>query len=325
LTNQETGDAPRPPTAQSQPNRVTRCVQKIERYFHNRRAAKKQENSQDRASRRTANATVWIAALTFAVVLIGGLQYLIFKGQLKVMADQLVEMKGTGTQTDTLIETNKQLANAAVENAAAATKSVGLLQNQLSIMQGQLDQMKSSGKQADNLIEANKKLADAAQIGNRAWISPRYTSINGPIVDSQPLNIRILYDNPGKTPAINVDFHYAPKAFMSKDGNPVPVGDYRAARLGKNVACDSAVVTFAGVVYPASNQANYYTDITVGDADLMAKIKARTAVIAIQGCFVYTTLEGRHKSAFCTYLEPIADKPPEQWPFRDCGDGHEAD
>jgi hypothetical protein len=65
----------------------------------------------------------------------------------------------------------------------------------------------------------------------------------------------------------------------------MPASEYRGARLGKNTACDLAVAPFAGVVYPASNQVNYYTDVTVGDEDLVAKIKARTAIITIQGCF----------------------------------------
>jgi hypothetical protein len=120
LTNQEIGNGPSPPADQSQSNWIVFRIQKIERYFRDRHAATKEESPQDRASRRTANATVWIAALTLVVVFVGGLQYLIFRAQLKVMADQLIEMKGTGVQTDSLIEANKKLADAAQKQAEAA-------------------------------------------------------------------------------------------------------------------------------------------------------------------------------------------------------------
>jgi hypothetical protein len=93
VTDQETGDNPNPTTSPPQPKRVVRCVQKIKRYFHDPRAAKKQESSQDRSSRRTAVATVWIAILTVAVLIVGGLQYVTFDRQLTVMQGQLDEMR----------------------------------------------------------------------------------------------------------------------------------------------------------------------------------------------------------------------------------------
>ena len=93
MSNQETGNTPSPPTNQPQPNWVVRRVQKIKRYFRDRSAAKKQENSQDRSSRRTATATVWIALLTVAVLIVGGLQYITFDRQLSVMRGQLDAME----------------------------------------------------------------------------------------------------------------------------------------------------------------------------------------------------------------------------------------
>lgn len=148
MTDQQHGDGPNPPTNKPQSHWIAWTIQKVKRYLHDRSAAKKQEDPQDRASRRTANATVFIAILTVAVVLVGGLQYLIFKAQLKVMADQLVEMKGTGKQTDDLIGANKSLVEVA--------------NGQLETMRDQLEQLKNAGKQTNLLIEANKKSADAA-------------------------------------------------------------------------------------------------------------------------------------------------------------------
>ena len=123
MADHKPGNGADSPTKNPQLERVMRSIQKIKCYFNDRRAQKQKESTQDRASRRTANATIAIAFLTIAVVVVGGLQYLIFKAQLKVMADQLVEMKGTGTQTDQIIDNNKKLAEAAVRQAAAAENS----------------------------------------------------------------------------------------------------------------------------------------------------------------------------------------------------------
>jgi uncharacterized protein YoxC len=189
-------------------------IQRIKDYFHNRRSAKNQETSQDRASRRTANATVAIAFLTVAVVVVGGLQYLIFKGQLKVMADQLEEMRGTGKQTDELISENKSLVEAA--------------QGQLEALRGQLDQLRESGRQTNILIETNKRLADSANMqaqaavaqaavaaqaaetarnsmlgSQRAWVGPRNTRLSAEPKLGEPskwlLSIKIWGENPPST------------------------------------------------------------------------------------------------------------------------------
>jgi hypothetical protein len=49
--------------------------------------------AQDRASRRTANATVAMAFLTFAIFVVGIFQYVTFNGQLGVVRGQLEEMQ----------------------------------------------------------------------------------------------------------------------------------------------------------------------------------------------------------------------------------------
>lgn len=190
MTHQETGNSSNPPAAQPEPHWATRSVEKIERYFHARAAEKQRENAQDRASRRTANATVAIAFLTVAVVIVGGLQYLIFKGQLKVMADQLEEMKGTGKQTDELIKENKKLAEAA---------------------QGQLEALRESGKQANILIDTNKQLADAAtksaqtaeqgmKMAQRAELTIGNFEFQNVAVGQSPI-IKFRVGNIGRSPA----------------------------------------------------------------------------------------------------------------------------
>jgi uncharacterized protein HemX len=56
------------------------------------RAEREEEDPQARFARRTANATVAIAALAIVAALIGGLQYCSMQGQLKAMRNQTLAM-----------------------------------------------------------------------------------------------------------------------------------------------------------------------------------------------------------------------------------------
>lgn len=67
----------------------------VKRKFQERKAKYKDETPQDRATRRTTNATVWMAFFTFVLVLVGIGTYFILKNQLK-------EMHEGGTDTHDL-------------------------------------------------------------------------------------------------------------------------------------------------------------------------------------------------------------------------------
>ena len=58
-----------------------------------RRAKREQETSADRASRRTANATVWMAIFTFVLMLVGVGTILTGAGTLWILKNQLQEMQ----------------------------------------------------------------------------------------------------------------------------------------------------------------------------------------------------------------------------------------
>jgi hypothetical protein len=88
------------------------CVAKIKRCFHERRAERQKETAQDRFTRRSANATIAIAALTFIVAGIGILQWRVFDQQLEVFRGQLGEMRSGAALTQQLIEATRQYADA---------------------------------------------------------------------------------------------------------------------------------------------------------------------------------------------------------------------
>lgn len=228
---------------------------------------------------------------------IGVSHYFAFHGQLEAMRGQLAEMKSASEQTNKIIEANTKLVTAAATQAEASNK----------------------------IAEANVGLAEAAQVANRAWISPRYYSIIGAVQDGQKIQVRVLYDNAGKTPATKVEFRAVGRTIAMTDGSPVPLERYLNPGFGTNEACDAPVTNYVGVIYPASNQVGYVAHFFTNDLSFPGKVIAKTAILAVQGCFRYRTLDSWRSSRFCTYLHPEADKAVGQWQFSDCADGNEAE
>jgi hypothetical protein len=290
LANQETSDAPSAPTTDAQPNRIGRSVQKIKCYLHARRSAKKQETPQDRASRRTANATVAIAFLTVAVVIVGGLQYFIFKAQLQVMADQLTEMRGTGEQTDQLIETNRQLAEA-------------------------------GGKQAQAAADSAKTAQDNMVASQRAWVGPRNAkSATGPELE-KPLDIVIEYQNTGREPALETVVDSDVFVATSEEDNSGLVSKKVDDFISR---CKIKwMPTQKGVVFPSGNTGSAYELTKTLDAeDIDQDVLDGAKSIIIDGCFVYKSAGGIHRSSFCYFFTAKKTKPTN---WRICAVGNDAD
>ncbi|MGE0383075.1 MAG: hypothetical protein AB7H53_19380 [Hyphomicrobium sp.] len=63
------------------------------RSFHRNKAEKEKETTQDRASRRTANATVWIASFTATTLIIGTLQWCTLHSTDEAIHTQLDQMR----------------------------------------------------------------------------------------------------------------------------------------------------------------------------------------------------------------------------------------
>lgn len=195
-----------------------------------------------------------------------------------------------------------------------------VLSGQQIVMQGQLKEMQRA-------YGPLKDTATAAIIANRAWISPRLVELAGPIQVGQPIKIQVVFDDAGKTPALEVEFHGQGKYLKSNDGRPLAPEAYRNIKFGLNIACDAAVSAYIGAIYPASNFAGNYSAFDIGENDptIVPAVIGRTMVIGVQGCYKYKTMGSWHSSKFCSYLEPDPAKPPAQWVFKNCGDGSDAD
>jgi hypothetical protein len=89
LSDHQKGDASGAPTNEPKENWIIRSINKIQSKREQRKSDKKNESPQDRAARRTANATVWIAGFTCVSVAIGVSQAIITNRQLSVMEKTL--------------------------------------------------------------------------------------------------------------------------------------------------------------------------------------------------------------------------------------------
>jgi hypothetical protein len=249
------------------------------------------ESSQDRASRRTANATVWIAILTVATVVVGGLQYFTFKGQLQVMADQLVEMKGTGKQTDELIAANKKVADAA--------------QGQLETLRGQLNQLRESGKQTDQLIEANKKLteaalksADAARQSADSTIALERPTLfvlvkvdapapkEGPFDSVKTPTLHYTITNMGRVPGILRTMYV--RCYLQRETFPdLPVVDTSKLRFAQNaIAAGTTGTEYPPCEFEQPFSKQDWLDVAAGKA-----IPVYTAILIYEGSLEYTYVD----------------------------------
>jgi hypothetical protein len=81
------------------------------RNFQKRRARKKNETPQDRAARRTAAATWWIAAFTFVAVGVGISQAIIANRTLVAISGQLTEMQSSSAQVERSITASNRIAD----------------------------------------------------------------------------------------------------------------------------------------------------------------------------------------------------------------------
>lgn len=96
-------------------------IKEIERRFQEYQTKKKSETAQDRAARRTANATNWIAAFTAISV---GVNVAVFY----VLKSQLNEMKSSGEDAKKLIDANVKLADSAQRSADIAKSTLIIAQ-----------------------------------------------------------------------------------------------------------------------------------------------------------------------------------------------------
>lgn len=159
----------------------------VKRKFQERKAKYEQESTADRAARRTAAATWWIAAFTIILAL--------------VSAKTLIEIHGGGIDThDLAVAAGKQAEAAgkqfeAMKTSGAETKAQ--IDRLIAQQKRNADAMQGSISQAQRALDAS---IAASQIDQRAWVG--INTFGSPIISAGvQATAGFQIQNTGRTPA----------------------------------------------------------------------------------------------------------------------------
>lgn len=169
---------------------------------------------------------------------------------------------------------------------------------------------------------------DARETGDtarRAWIAPimaDFDRVRG-VEQSGRMTVRILYQNTGKEPALDLNHR--------EEGVAVSIAaDWKESDIHfkENRTCEGLLPTPRGpTTFPSTQLASDYEyDINPArdGAKVYSEITSGIRTVYINGCFAYTTLNKPHQSGWCFFLAPEQDRPFSQWRFKACPTGHSA-
>jgi len=143
----------------------------------------------------------------------------------------------------------------------------------------------------------------------------------GPFEIGKEFRTKILYDNVGREPAIDVTIKAG-----SGLVDPPPVGglfgQLKVEVVYKTcfaVAPESTKIT----VYPST--ARSYEHVSIMAAALAKQeIKDGTKILYVSGCFRYSTFNRMHLSHFCFFMRSEVGKDVAEWRWRNCPEGNYA-
>jgi hypothetical protein len=169
-----------------------RFIGYIKRKVQERRAKKQQETPTEKAARRTAVATVWIAFFTFVSIAVSG-------GTLWVLKRQLTEIRGTGSDTHTLAQAANTQAQKMSDMSTAADKIRQAAENMVTEDQRIADNAKesldASNRQSNTALDASIM---ASRDDQRAWVAQVGMGFDAPEV-GKVLKGFVTWNNSGKT------------------------------------------------------------------------------------------------------------------------------
>ncbi len=211
-------------------NRWVRFVGYIKRKVNERKAKKQNETPTDKAARRTAVATIWMAIFTFVLASTSGFTIWILK-------NQLTEMHEGGIDTHVLAEAAEDGAGAASDQADAAQQFSDTAEDINGRMSDAVDQLQAT---ADNTKTTIKATQDALRLEQRPWMFISGMDLK-PLVLNDPLTVEYSIKNEGRTPAT-----------MRKDSKISMAISLAPVNQLKDIAANTpfkAGLAFPGVIY----------------------------------------------------------------------------
>ncbi len=302
----------------------------IKRKMYERAAKKKEETPSDKSARVTATATKWMAVFTLLLFLVTG-------GTLIILKNQLQEMRGSGTQTDKIINAanliedhQKQMMTdnkqALEDNRNALNASLKENRTELSKVLGQnREALKLSGEQSKAALDATIKAAGEqsalmnaqlvavqkqTEVSERPWLSVEVTSENGmQFVNGEQavVALKLTIKNVGKSIAKQVQADA--KLFPTSAGMPFALD----AATHQRELCDHPTIAPLGTfdVFPTDHPVERVLDIsaippTIAAAQLViAGTSPRRFVgFYVVGCVSYRYSFGTefHQTRFAYHL-----------------------
>jgi hypothetical protein len=205
LADQSDGDQPRKPASDPESDPGLGIVHYIKSKFDAYKAKKEAEAPADKAARRTANATIWIAAFT---VILAVVSYF-----------QLRELHSGGADTHDLASAAQEQARAAKVTAEEAKDQVGKMGESLKKTDALISQQSDQVKATQNLADQAERSADTAERAlkaslesanqdRRPWVSVQMIKCTNCANQADGV-VRIggftgVLVNTGRTPAVNM-------------------------------------------------------------------------------------------------------------------------
>jgi hypothetical protein len=180
---------------------MARFVSNVKSEMHGRRTKQQEETPVDRAARRTANATVWLAVFTVVLAATS-------VGTIWILKNQLREMHEGGIDTHALADATEKMKSSAEKSAQA---SRDFADTETKISSGIMSAAQELDRQAkelelarqDSVRGSNQALESAINnfhLDQRAWVG--FVEMKGDI-KGEELFIPIAYFmNSGRTPTI---------------------------------------------------------------------------------------------------------------------------
>lgn len=176
--------------------RWTRLIGYIKRKVKDRRAKKQRESTAEKAARRTAWATVWIAFFTFVSIAVSSGTLWILKLQVKEIHDSSSDTHALAQAADTQAKKMTDVSSAADKIRQAADNMVAQDQRIADNAQKAMD---ASNRQSKAALDAT---IAASTLDQRAWIAIGAYQVTQFDKDIMKFDIEIR--NSGKTPALGV-------------------------------------------------------------------------------------------------------------------------
>ena len=266
--------------------------------------SKKNESPTDKAARRTAVATIWMAIFTFILATTSGFTIWILKNQLREMREGGVDTRALADAAKVQAQAAKDMSDAAADQVDAANNFSDSAEEINHGVAGAVDQLKAS---ADNTKTAIRNAQTAFRYEQRAWVGMSSEEVTS-FEQSTPIGIKIVFFNSGRTPARNVKLCLlavlSPTLILQPSADQIKMLQSGPFRQRASIAPQGTSTVYAGnpgaVGGFVSPEEHSFLQAVTGD---YARIKSKDVIFYLFGELHYEDVSGQpHTTQFCVYL-----------------------